>query len=291
MYQPDTAEGTKRYKCPVHRGKNRSVAVGFIPNGKSVSRLWQAAESICCQLKRISPPCAETWRWLFPLLGTERAGGPTVPPWLAAEWRARGVKLTVWADAPVNRRHGRLERRELWALADPELNGYVGSAGTVGEAWPHLQQVCRLERQRVVKGKKQVAVSYAISSLPATDADARRLLSLSRGHWGHPTGSGGPAEPGHQLGTSGWAFQHSRCPTPPQCPSQQSFRHDGLYLPGRRMKRPWGTYTAWFFVRLCFDMMVPVCTRSETRRLHSGGFHFLSASLPLTSLHHRPTFH
>ena len=117
-------------------------------------------------------------------LGTERAGGPTVPPWLAAEWRARGAKLTVWADAPVKRRHGRLERRELWALADPELNGYVGSAGTVGEAWPHLQQVCRLERQRVVKGKKQVDVSYAISSLPATDADARRLLSLSRGHWG-----------------------------------------------------------------------------------------------------------
>ena len=72
----------------------------------------------------------------------------------------------------------------MWALADPELNGYVGSAGTVGEAWPHLQQMCRLERQRVVKGKKQVAVSYAISSLPATDADARRLLSLSRGHWG-----------------------------------------------------------------------------------------------------------
>ena len=86
---------------------------------------------------------------------TERAGGPTVPPWLAAEWRARGAKLTVWADAPVKRRHGRLERRELWALADPELNGYVGSAGTVGEAWPHLQQVCRLERQRVVKGKKR----------------------------------------------------------------------------------------------------------------------------------------
>ena len=158
----------------------------------------------------------------------------------------------------------------MWALADPELNGYVGSAGTVGEAWPHLQQVCRLERQRVVKGKKQVDVSYAISSLPATDADARRLLSLSRGHWGienrlhwvrdgtfdedrsqvrtgaapqvlaglRPSGAGGPAKPGHQLGTPGWAFQRSRCPTPPQCPSQRSFRHDGLFLPGRRMKRP-----------------------------------------------------
>ena len=97
----------------------------------SVSRLWQAAESICCQLKRISPPCAETWRWLFPLLGTERAGGPTVPPWLAAEWRARGAKLTVWADAPVKRRHGRLERRELWALADPELNGFSRDVGRI----------------------------------------------------------------------------------------------------------------------------------------------------------------
>ena len=45
---------------------------------------------------------------------------------------------------------------------------------------PRPSQRC----QRAVKGKKQVDVSYAISSLPATDADARRLLSLSRGHWG-----------------------------------------------------------------------------------------------------------
>ena len=149
----------------------------------------------------------------------------------------------------------------MWALADPELNGYVGSAGTVGEAWPHLQQVCRLERQRVVKGKKQVAVSYAISSLPATDADARRLLSLSRGHWGIEnrlhwvrdvtfdedrsqvrTGAAPQVLAGLRnlvisLVRPGWAFQRSRCPTPPQCPSQRSFRHDGLYLPGRRMKR------------------------------------------------------
>ena len=72
----------------------------------------------------------------------------------------------------------------MWALHDPELNGYVGSAGTVGKAWPHVQQVCRLERQRTTKGKKQVEVSYVISSLPAAEAGARRLLALSRGHWG-----------------------------------------------------------------------------------------------------------
>jgi predicted transposase YbfD/YdcC len=35
-----------------------------------------------------------------------------------------------------------------------------------------------------VKGKQQVEVSYAISSLPATANSAKRLLTLSRGHWG-----------------------------------------------------------------------------------------------------------
>ncbi len=54
----------------------------------------------------------------------------------------------VGVDASSKRRHGRLERRELWALADPEVNEYAGSAGTMGDAWPHLQQVCRLERRR-----------------------------------------------------------------------------------------------------------------------------------------------
>ena len=160
------------------------VADALLTQRKVCEQIVAGGGEYLLPVKENQPTLRRDLEVVFPLLGTERAGGPTVPPWLAAEWRARGAKLTVWADAPVKRRHGRLERRELWALADPELNGYVGSAGTVGEAWPHLQQVCRLERQRVVKGKKQVAVSYAISSLPATDADARRLLSLSRGHWG-----------------------------------------------------------------------------------------------------------
>jgi len=107
-----------------------------------------------------------------------------VPYWLAAEWRSRGVQLTWAVAAPAKARHGRLERRELWALADPEVNGYVGSAGVVGEVWPHLQQVCRLERQRRIKGKTEVQVNYAITSLSATQGDAQGLLRLSRDYWG-----------------------------------------------------------------------------------------------------------
>ena len=95
----------------------------------------------------------------------------------------RGATLTAWVDARPKQRHGRRERRELRALADPELNGYAGSAGTVGEAWPHLRQVCRLERRRIVKGRSQVAVSYAVTSLSPTAAGADRLLEILREHW------------------------------------------------------------------------------------------------------------
>ena len=112
------------------------------------------------------------------------AGGPIVPPWLQAKWQARGAKLTVWVDTSPKARHGRLERRELWALADPELNRYVGSAGVVGEAWPYLQQVCRVVRQRRIKGQTALEVSYAITSLPPLEAEAKRLLTLSREYWG-----------------------------------------------------------------------------------------------------------
>ena len=35
-------------------------------------------------------------------------------------------------------RHGRREVRMVWAIADPALNAYVGSAGAVGQPWPHL---------------------------------------------------------------------------------------------------------------------------------------------------------
>ena len=171
----------------------------------------------------------------------------------------------MWVDGPGKKRHGRLERRELWALSDPELNGYAGSSGAVGEAWPHLRQVCRLERRRTVKGRSQVTVSYALTSLPATAAGAERLLKVSRGHWGIEnrvhwvrdvtfdedrsqvrTGAAPQVMAGLRNlvigpGAPGRAYQRSRCPAPPHRPSPGTLRPAGnsLYLRHhRRMKRP-----------------------------------------------------
>ena len=45
-----------------------------------------------------------------------------------------------------------------------------------------------LERTRVLKGKAEVEAVYGITSLTRQEADAGRLLALTRGHWGIENG-------------------------------------------------------------------------------------------------------
>src|SRR5207247_50333 len=109
---------------------------------------------------------------------------PRVPGWLAADWEQRGVTLTVAYQAGAKAQHGRLERREMWVLADPELAAYLGSAGTVGKPWPHLQQIYWVRRERTEKGVTKVETGYGITSLGPRKAGAARLLPLNRAYWG-----------------------------------------------------------------------------------------------------------
>ena len=86
-------------------------------------------------------------------------------------------------------RHGRLETRTLWALHSAALNGYVGSAGTVGTAWPGVAQVLRLQRvvqwtdRATGQRRTRTEVAYAITSLPPERASAAALLLRWRAHW------------------------------------------------------------------------------------------------------------
>ena len=70
--------------------------------------------------------------------------------------------------------HGRVERRKLESTG--RLADYLD--------WPGLKQVCRIRRQRTVRGKTSEETVYAITSLNENEADAAALLGLSRGHWG-----------------------------------------------------------------------------------------------------------
>jgi predicted transposase YbfD/YdcC len=47
-----------------------------------------------------------------------------------------------------------------------------------------VQQVFKVERRRTIRGQSSVEVCYGITSLSREQADARRLLELTRQHWG-----------------------------------------------------------------------------------------------------------
>ena len=64
----------------------------------------------------------------------------------------------------------RVEVRRLWASAYSD--------------WPHLAQVCWVERIVHHKGSARRELAYAVTSISPQEADPARLLELWRGHWG-----------------------------------------------------------------------------------------------------------
>ena len=76
--------------------------------------------------------------------------------------------------------HGRIEKRTL--TASGELKGYDG--------WPYAEQVFKLVREfkQVNTGKMTREVVYGITSLTRREADAARLLEITRAHWGIESG-------------------------------------------------------------------------------------------------------
>jgi len=79
----------------------------------------------------------------------------------------------------VEKGHGRLDKRSI--IVSSLLADYSD--------WPELAQVFKLERQNTnALGITQTQVRYGVSSLPAHLADPKRLLELTRGHWGIENG-------------------------------------------------------------------------------------------------------
>ncbi len=91
-----------------------------------------------------------------------------------------GAEELGWDGVPydcattVNKGHGRIERRECWAISDPSCLGYLSAGGD----WPGLCSVVR------VVGRRDTGITvqprYSISSL---DVSAERLLEAVRAHW------------------------------------------------------------------------------------------------------------
>jgi predicted transposase YbfD/YdcC len=90
---------------------------------------------------------------------------------------------TEWSPAPdlqqaetIEKGHGRIETRRLETTASVTEH--------LAASWPGLGQVCRLSRERIIRGTESTETVYAITSLTAGEAGPARLLELSREHWG-----------------------------------------------------------------------------------------------------------
>ncbi len=87
--------------------------------------------------------------------------------------------------------HGRHEVRTLWAIESADLNGYVGSSGKVGEPWPGVGQVLRIQRvvtqnqkaRKSAEPEVTAEVGYAITSLAGRRANPSELLTRWQVHW------------------------------------------------------------------------------------------------------------
>jgi predicted transposase YbfD/YdcC len=79
----------------------------------------------------------------------------------------------------VDKGHGRSERRTI----------RLTTVLTKHQLWKGLRQGFRLTRERTEKGKTTAEEVYGITSLTRERADARRLLELTRKHWGIENGS------------------------------------------------------------------------------------------------------
>ncbi len=78
----------------------------------------------------------------------------------------------------IEKGHGRIEERTL--TASSMLQNY--------STWPYLAQVFKVESTVTTLRATHTTVRYGVTSIPANIADAARLLTLVRGHWGIENG-------------------------------------------------------------------------------------------------------
>ena len=92
---------------------------------------------------------------------------------------ANDARVALDYHETIEKGHGRIERRQCWALADAEVMTYLQSLAP-HPAWTGLCSVVLVEAERTIGGTTSREARYYLSSLPAA---AERLLKTVREHW------------------------------------------------------------------------------------------------------------
>ena len=124
-------KGTKRFKCPVHHGKNRSVAVGFI-NGRAWAKCWSHGCSQSDILAALGITNTQSLPWTPPPTPAPRSTTSTAPLPPVSHAQAldylKGIKTHEGAAVFYQRNDGR--RGKHWRNLDMRRN-----PGVTGDGW------------------------------------------------------------------------------------------------------------------------------------------------------------
>jgi predicted transposase YbfD/YdcC len=82
--------------------------------------------------------------------------------------------ITYSTAATIDKGHGRIEQRRIWATTD--INWFAEKG-----KWKNLRSLIRVQAQRTINGQTSSEYRYYISSLPADNASG--LMNYIRGHW------------------------------------------------------------------------------------------------------------
>ena len=126
-----TTEGTKRFKCPVHHGKNLSVAVGFI-NGRAWAKCWSHGCASADILAALNLSNSQSIPWTPPPTPAPRSTTsitplPPVSPVQASEYLL-GIRTPEGAGITYQRDDG--QRGKHWRNPDKRRNPNV-----TGDGW------------------------------------------------------------------------------------------------------------------------------------------------------------
>lgn len=76
----------------------------------------------------------------------------------------------------IEKDHGRIEIRQAWTIADPQLLTPLRNTAQ----WPKLHTLLKIQAERIIDGKRSLETRYFISSLQTS---ATKLLEAARTHW------------------------------------------------------------------------------------------------------------
>ena len=124
-------EGTKRYRCPVHRGKNLSVAVGFI-NGRAWAKCWSRDCASADILAALNLSNTQSLPWTPPPPPAPRSTTSTAPLPPVSHAQAldylKGIKTHEGAAVFYQRNDGQSGKH--WRNLDMRRN-----PGVTGDGW------------------------------------------------------------------------------------------------------------------------------------------------------------